>query len=376
MKKLRIGIVCYPSIGGSGIIATELGKKLATNGHEIHFISYEPPFRLNRDQKNILFHKVPINEYSLFKFPDYTLPLSVTISDVHHKFGLDIVHVHYAVPHATAALLAKDICKNCLHTAPKVITTLHGTDISLLANDPSLKPIIRYSIEKSDAVTAVSSWLAKETTKTLKTRKEIEVIHNFYDPIPVKKDKQKLRWDLGLPANDFLLIHLSNLRSVKRIPDLLKIVSLLRKDRKIKLVIASGGDFKQYNSLANKLEVSKQIKIFPKVKDVESLISACNLGLFTSKTESFGLSILECMSYGLPVISTNVGGIPEVIENGKSGWLFEVGEVKKIAEMVIRIKVDSAKYSQASKNAILRSREFTSEKIVPRYEELYKKIVK
>ncbi len=370
---MKIAIVCHPTIGGSGIIATELGLKLAQKGHEIHFISYEKPFRLSADNKNVYFHKVPINEYSLFKYPDYTLPLAVTISDIHHKFNLDIVHAHYAIPHATAALLAKDICANCLHSSPKVVTTLHGTDISLLGDDPSLKPIIRYSIEKSDRVTAVSEWLALTTKEKLCPKKEIEVIHNFYDPTPSKKDKHKLRWDLKLPANDFLLIHLSNLRPVKRVQDLLSIMKLLKEEKKIKLVIASGADFSGYLKLARKMRVENKIKVLRDVKDIAPVIQACNLGIFTSQSESFGLSILECMSYGLPVIATNVGGVPEVIQDKVSGRIYKVGDIKNMAKTIMSLRDDQKKYSEMSIKAKEIAKEFVSENIVGKYEKIYLK---
>ncbi len=368
---MKIAIVCHPTIGGSGIIATELGLKLAQKGHEIHFISYEKPFRLRADNKNVFFHKVPVNEYSLFKYPDYTLPLAVTISDIHHKYNLDIVHAHYAIPHATAALLAKDICANCLHSSPKVVTTLHGTDISLLGDDPSLKPIIRYSIEKSDAVTAVSEWLALTTKEKLCPKKKIEVIYNFYDPTPSKKDKQKLRWDLKLPANDFLLIHLSNLRPVKRIPDLLSIMKLLKEEKKIKLIIASGADFSDYWKLAKKMRVEHKLKVLRDVKDIANVIQACNLGVFTSESESFGLSILECMSYGLPVVSTNVAGIPEQITDKWNGLLFKLGDYKQASKHILKLRDDKDLYKQMSERALVSSKAYNSGEIVEKYSKLY-----
>lgn len=369
---MKIGIVCYPSIGGSGIVATELGNKLSLMGHKIFFISYEEPFRLIKNE-NTTFHKVEINEYSLFKYPDYTLPLAVKISDIHHKYNLDVVHAHYAVPHAAASLLAKNICNNCMHSSPKVITTLHGTDISLLAEDKSLKPIIQYSIEKSDGVTAVSAWLARETLKKIKIKKEIEVIHNFYDPVKPKKDKLGLRWKLGLRPNDFVAIHMSNLRPVKRIHDLLKIVSEV-KNNKFKLLLLAGGDFSKYQPVVKKLGIENRVVVKKNVLDIENYITASDIGLFTSESESFGLSVLECMSYGVPVVSTSVGGIPEVVLNNDTGFLFDLGDIFGMAKKLDFLTENRDEVRvMGEKSKIFALEEFNSEKQVQKYEDFYKK---
>lgn len=371
-KFLKIAIVCYPSIGGSGIIATELGLKLAKIGHQVHFISYEKPFRLTNNkgvQKNIFFHKVPINEYSLFKFPDYSLPLSTTITEVHHKYNLDIVHAHYAVPHATAALLAKQICSHCLHTYPKVITTLHGTDISLMANDRSLSPVVKYSVEKSDAVSSVSNWLAKETHKTLKTKKEITTIYNFFDPKPPTKTKLQSRFELGLRPNDLVAIHLSNLRPVKRIQDLLTIAKQV-KYRKFKLLILAGGDFSPYQKQVDKLKLGSKVIVRQNVSDIENYITASDIGLFTSESESFGLSILECMSYGLPIVATRTGGVPEVVDK-KTGYLEKIGDTKSMANRIDEVATNRDLLKKLSEGALKKSKVFSSEIVVSQYEQLY-----
>ncbi len=258
-KKLKIGIVCYPTIGGSGVVATNLGSELAKLGHEVHFISYEPPFKLDIDQKNIFFHKVELTGHALFKYPDYTLPLAVKMVDIAGKYKLDLMHVHYAVPHATAALLAREIAKEEKIHFPNVVTTLHGTDITLLARDKTIMPVIKYSIESSCGVTAVSNSLKKDTLKALKSSKDILVIHNFYDPKKITKSRSVIRKKLGLKEDDFVVIHLSNLRPVKRIPNLLEIISKVKSDPRIKLLILSGGDFSQYKDIAEKYGIQDRI---------------------------------------------------------------------------------------------------------------------
>ena len=246
VKKLSIGITCYPSVGGSGIVASQLGSELARLGHKVHFISYEPPFRLDRKQPNVFFHQVELNEYKLFKYPDYTLPLAVKMVEVADKHKLDILHVHYAVPHATAALLATQIARDQMQHAPHVITTLHGTDITLLARDPNLGPIIKYSIESSCGVTAVSRSLKTETIQVLKSRKPIEVIYNFYRPKPPRKGRQEVRRALRVRKDDFLLIHMSNLRPVKRAQDVLRVLAELKDQPNIKLLILAGESFEPF----------------------------------------------------------------------------------------------------------------------------------
>src|SRR5712691_1413777 len=225
MRPLSIGITCYPSVGGSGIVASQLGSELARLGHKVHFIAYEPPFRLEPHHPRVSFHQVEVNEYGVFKYPDYTLPLAVKMVAISDKFKLDVLHVHYAVPHATAALLATAIARERGQHAPRVITTLHGTDISLLGRDPNLRPIVKYSIENSDGVTAVSESLRRETVQVLRTRKHIEVIHNFFRPKLPSKSRAEVRRAMGVEDSDFLLIHMSNLRPVKRIPDILQVLS-------------------------------------------------------------------------------------------------------------------------------------------------------
>ena len=375
-KLLKIGIVCYPSVGGSGIVATNLGIELAKLGHEVHFISYETPFRLVQKHPRVHFHKVNINEYGLFKYPDYTLPLAVTIEEVQKKHKLDVVHVHYAVPHATAALLARRIMRQNGTPLPKVVTTLHGTDITLLARDKNLFEVIKYSIERSHGVTAVSQSLKDETIKVLKTEKPIEVIHNFYTPPPVTKTRNVIRKGLKIKDNDFVAIHLSNLRAVKRIPDLLKIASLAKKNPQFKLLVLAGGDFAPYSELAKKLKLGKQLIIKERVNDIANYINASDIGIYTSGEESFGMGILETMSYGKTVLATSAGGVKEVVENGKDGFLFKIGDVKSMANKLTELMDNPELVTQLGQAAKQSSREkFCSSIIVPKYVEYYKKII-
>ena len=375
-KKLKVGIVCYPSIGGSGVVATNLGAELAKLGHQVHFISYEAPFKLNTKQKNIFFHKVEINKYSLFKYPDYTLPLAVKMVEVAHKYKLDLMHVHYAVPHATAALLAVEIAKEEKLCFPNVVTTLHGTDITLLGRDKTVMPVIKYSIESSCGVTAVSNSLKKDTLKVLKSKRHIEVIHNFYDPKKITKSALTVRKSLGVKKNDFLIVHLSNLRIVKRIPDLLNIIAKVKHNSRIKLLILSGGDFAPYKLLVKKLGIANKIIIKNGIKDIENYINASDIGLYTSEEESFGMGILETMSYGKPVLATNVGGIGEFMKHGKTGFLFPLGAIGSFAKKLEELSGDTAQTESLGKQArkvVLAG--FSSAKVVDQYIAYYKKVM-
>ena len=316
---LKIGIVCYPTIGGSGIVATELGLLLAEAGHEVHFISYEKPVRLRMEHPNWFFHPVIVNEYALFKYPDYTLPLSVRISEVSQEFGLDILHVHYAVPHATAALLARLMLGET--RTPAIITTLHGTDTNLLGNDPHYRPIIKYSIENSCGVTTVSESLKQQTIATFGITAPIEVIPNFYEPLPPTQSPAAIRAGLGVKDDEILLLHMSNLRPGKRVGDLLAAVALTKNCARIKLLILAGGDFQPYESEVQRLGLTDHVQVRNNVRDISDFLSACDLGLYASEEESFGLSILETLSHGKPVVATQIGGIPEVVQHHQTGLL-------------------------------------------------------
>lgn len=316
---LKVGIVCYPTIGGSGIVATELGLLLAEAGHEVHFISYEKPVRLRVEHPNWFFHPVLVNEYALFKYPDYTLPLSVRISEVSQEFGLDILHVHYAVPHATAALLARLMLGET--RTPALITTLHGTDTNLLGNDPHYRPIIKYSIENSCGVTTVSESLKNQTIATFGITAPIEVIPNFYEPQPPTQSPIAIRVGLGVKDDEILLLHMSNLRPGKRVGDLLEAVALAKNRTRIKLLILAGGDFQPYEAEVERLDLTDHVQVRNNVRDISDFLSACDLGVYASEEESFGLSILETLSHGKPVVATQVGGIPEVVQQNQTGLL-------------------------------------------------------
>jgi len=373
--KLKIGIVCYPTVGGSGIVASQLGNFLAKLGHQVHFISYDPPFRLNLHKPNIFFHKVELNEYTLFKYPDYTLPLSVKIVEVSQKYNLDILHVHYAVPHATAGLLAKNIANRQHLKFPHLITTLHGTDITLLGNDKNLMPVIKYSIEQSCGVTAVSQSLSNDTKIALRTKKPIEVIHNFYNTLHIKHSRAWVRKKLKIKDTDFVAIHMSNLRPVKRIPDLLKITSKIPNPN-FKLLILAGGDFKPYEKLLKNLKLQNKVIIKENILDIENYVHASDVGIYTSGEESFGMAALETMAYGKPVLATNAGGIPEFMQHGKTGYLLKVGDVNAFAKKLIELIKNPDLTKTLGHNAALRAKnDFSGAVIVKKYLNYYQKIM-
>ena len=369
---LRIGITCYPTVGGSGILATELGEELAARGHEIHFISYDPPFRLKQDAPRIHFHPVRVNGYDLFKYPDYTLPLSVKMAEVSRAHRLDLLHVHYAVPHATAAVLAHDMLPP--GERPVVITTLHGTDTTLLGRDPGYGPAIRHALDRSDAVTAVSAYLRGETLRLLGVTRPIEVIHNFFEPKPAQRDRAEVRAELGL-RDEARVLHLSNLRSVKRIPLLLQAVARIQPRESFKLLILAGGDFAPFEADVKRLGLEGRVIVRTNVIDIESYLQAADIGFFTSESESFCLSILEAMNFGCPSVSTRVGGIPELVEEGVSGVLVPTADPDDLARAVESLLLDPVRRATICAAARMRARErFSAPVIVPRYEALYHRV--
>jgi N-acetyl-alpha-D-glucosaminyl L-malate synthase BshA len=377
MQPLKIGITCYPSVGGSGIVASQLGSELARRGHQVHFISYEPPFRLERRHPNIYFHQVQLNEYRLFKYPDYTLPLAVKMVEVSNKFELDILHVHYAVPHATAALLARQIARQEGLHAARVITTLHGTDITLLARDPNLGPIIKFSTESSCGVTAVSHSLREETIQVLETSKPIEVIHNFYRPRPPRKSRRAVRQALGLRPEDFVLIHLSNLRPVKRAQDILKVVGLLKDDPRIRLLVLAGGPFDPFEPLVRELGIEERVVVRSNVVDIENYIAAADCGIYASERESFGMGVLETMSFGKPVVATRVGGVAEIVVDGQTGFLRRLGDIRAMARAVRTLAEDPGLAARMGAAAKARAAEcFSAEASVSRYEDFYRRVLR
>ena len=371
-RPLKIGITCYPSVGGSGILATALGEELARCGHEIHFISYEKPFRLPKKSPRIFFHPVAINDYGLFKYPDYTLPLSVKMAEVSREHRLDILHVHYAVPHATAAILARAMLPRKLQ--PRVVTTLHGTDTTLLGADPGYAPAIHHALTHSDAVTTVSNFLKQETRRVLGFNGPMRVIHNFFEPRVPQRSREEVRRELGL-RDEVLIFHSSNLRPLKRIDLLLEIVARICPRESFKLLILAGGNFAPFAKDVRRLKLENRIIVRESVADIEDYLQAADLGLFTSETESFCLSILEAMCFTCPSVATCVGGIPEVIEDNKTGLLVPFGDVDKLARAVETLIQDATLRAKLGTAAKARAREkFSAQTIVPRYETLYRRV--
>jgi len=369
---LRIGITCYPSVGGSGVLATALGEDLAGRGHEVHFISYERPFRLPADGPRLHFHPVVINDYELFRFPDYTLPLSVRMAEVSRDHRLDVLHVHYAVPHATAAILARSMLPR--EQQPRLVTTLHGTDTTLLGYDPGYAPAIRYALTWSDAVTAVSEALKRETQRVLDFDGSIEVIHNFFAPRPPRRSGGEVRRELGL-GKEVVVVHSSNLRPGKRIDLLLETVARVRPREAFKLLILAGEPFAPFAEHVRRLGLADRVVVREKVNDIEDYLQVADIGLFTSETESFCLSILEAMCFGCPSVSTRVGGIPEVVEDNRSALLVPSGDVEALASALEALIHDEARRRVLGRAAQARARElFSAEIIVPRYEALYRRL--
>ena len=371
-RPLKIAITCYPSVGGSGILASELGEELAARGHEIHFISYEPPFRLPVGPR-IFFHPVAVNSYDLFKYPDYTLPLSVKMAEVSRDHRLDVLHVHYAVPHATAAVLARSM----LHQEHqlRIITTLHGTDTTLLGRDPGYGPAIRHALEHSDAITTVSEFMRRETVRLLGVQRPIEVIHNFFEPHPAARPRAEVRRELGLADGEALLLHLSNLRPLKRIDLLLDTVARLHPRGGFRLVILAGTDSAPLAAEVRRRGLGDRVMVRERVTAIEDYLQAADLGLFTSELESFCLSILELMSIGCPSAAFAVGGIPEVTLAGETGLLVPFGDTAALAQGVQSLLADPARRAALGGAARIRARsQFSAAAIVPRYEALYRQV--
>ena len=371
-RPLKLGITCYPSVGGSGILASELGEELAARGHEVHFISYEPPFRLPAGPR-VFFHPVVVNSYDLFKYPDYTLPLSVKMAEVSRDHALDVLHVHYAVPHATAAFLACSMLPT--DRRPRVITTLHGTDTTLLGRDPGYGPAIRHALEHSDAITTVSGFMRRETIRLLGVSRPIEVIHNFFEPHPASRPRAEVRRELGLADGEAMLLHLSNLRALKRIDLLLATAARLAPDQRFKLVILAGDSFAPFAAEVARLGLGDRIVVRERVTDIENYLQAADLGLFTSEVESFCLSILELMSVGCPSVAFDVGGIPEVVQSGESGLLVPFGNTTALAAAAGSLLADPVRRAALGRAAQSRARgHFSATAIIPRYEALYRQV--
>jgi L-malate glycosyltransferase len=371
-RPLNIGITCYPSVGGSGILATALGEELARRGHDVHFISYDRPFRLPTDGPRLHFHPVQINTYGLFKYPDYTLPLSVKMAEVSRDHGLDVLHVHYAVPHATAALLARSMLPP--ERQPRVVTTLHGTDTTLLGIDAGYGPAIRHALAHSDAVTTVSDYLKQVTWQLLAFDGPIDVIHNFFNPRSPSRSREEVRHELGL-NDEVLILHCSNLRPVKRIDLLLDAAAGVRPRESFKLVILAGESFAPFADDVRRLGLGDRVIVREKVEEIEDYLQAADLGLYASETESFCLSILEAMCFACPSVSTRVGGIPEVVEDGVTGLLVPFGDAAGLTRAVEGLIREPSRRKQLGRAAqTIAFERFSAEVIVPRYEALYRRL--
>ncbi|PLT28354.1 N-acetyl-alpha-D-glucosaminyl L-malate synthase BshA [Peribacillus deserti] len=372
--KLKIGITCYPTVGGSGAVATELGKLLAERGHEIHFISSSMPFRLKRRYPNIYYHQVEVNQYSVFQYPPYDLALASKMAEVAKREQLDILHVHYAIPHAVCAILARQMAG----TDVKIVTTLHGTDITVLGYDPSLTESIKFGIEKSDVVTAVSSALVDQTYALIQPDKEIQTVHNFIDERVYRKtDSAYLKQEYGIAEDEKVIIHVSNFRGVKRVSDVVQSFYEIQKRIPSKLMLVGDGpEMSVVCKLASELGIEDKILTLGKQDNLEDLYSISDLMLLLSMKESFGLVLIEAMACGVPCIGTDVGGIPEVIEDGETGFLCKIGDYKEAADKALLLLTDDRKHREFSEAAQKTVHEkFRASLIVLQYEEIYERLL-
>jgi N-acetyl-alpha-D-glucosaminyl L-malate synthase BshA len=372
-RPLKIGITCYPSLGGSGVVATELGKILAEKGHEIHFITHSMPFRLGKFQRNIFYHEVEVTDYYVFRYPPYDLSLASKMNQVARNVGLDILHVHYAVPHAICAYLAKELSGDRL----KVVTTLHGTDITVLAQDETLKDIIRLGIRKSDAVTAVSRDLIRETRELLDIAEPIDLTYNFVDKrVYYPRECSDLRRDYAEP-HEKVLMHISNFRPVKRTSDVVDVFVKVNEVMPTKLVlVGEGPDLPKLQHKIAALGLSDRVHFLGKQDDVAQVISIADLMMLPSEKESFGLVALEAMACGVPTIGSIAGGIPELVQHGVTGYLAPIGNTDEMAGYAISLLQDEAKYAEFREACLKRAHgEFCDEKITSQYENIYYRVL-
>lgn len=374
---MKIGMVCYPTFGGSGVVATELGKALAAKGHEIHFITYSEPVRLGSFNKNIFYHEVRVSDYPLFDYPPYELVLASKLVDVVKYEKLDVLHVHYAIPHASAAYMARQILAKEGINIP-FITTLHGTDITLVGRDSSFEPVITFAINESDAVTAVSESLREDTFKHFKVDRPVEVVPNFINSKKLHKNAKEscnLR-QIFAPNGEKILCHISNFRPVKRMTDVVEVFARVRKEIPAKLLlIGDGPERHNVESLCRQLGICEDVEVLGKLKNPTESLFCSDLFLLPSETESFGLAALEAMAAGVPVISSNTGGIPEVNVHGYSGFLSDVGDVDDMAANALLLLKDEELLTKFKAQALVQASAFELETILPMYENLYAQVI-
>jgi N-acetyl-alpha-D-glucosaminyl L-malate synthase BshA len=372
---MKIGITCYPTYGGSGIVATELGLELANRGHEVHFITYANPIRLDATIPRIHYHEVEVSNYPLFQYPPYCLALASRMAEVAESYDLDLLHVHYAIPHSISAMLARQMLQT---TRPlPFITTLHGTDITLVGADPSYFKITKFSIEESDGITAISEDLRRHTVDVFDVRNEIRVIYNFVNCTTYAPDPERRGIERFAPNGEKLLIHLSNFRPVKRVQDCIRVLAEVRKHTDARLLMVGDGPERgPAEHLAWQLGVNRHVEFLGKQNQVERLIRLAHVLLMPSEMESFGLAALEAMACGVPAVGTRVGGVPELIADGEDGFLEKVGDIEGQAMRVVQLLTDDALHTRMAQAARqTASTRFCTEKIIPLYEDYYEQIL-
>lgn len=372
---MRIGIVCYPTFGGSGVVATELGKELALKGHDVHFITYDLPVRFDHFLSNLHYHEVRVSDYPLFDYQPYELVLASRIVDVVKHEGLDLMHVHYAIPHASAAFMAREILKSQGLYIP-FITTLHGTDITLVGKDASFEPVITFAINQSDAVTAVSESLRADTFEHFGVTREVEVIPNFIDLGRYEGCVTDGVIKAFAPNGEKILFHASNFRPVKRVEDVVRVFSKIKEEIPCKLLLAGDGpERSKIEALCRELGTCADVHFLGKVKNIEEVYSVADAFLLPSETESFGLAALEAMASGVPVISTNTGGIPEINIHGETGYLSNVGDVDDMATNALKLLNNRELMTQFKRNSLERAKVFSKSNVIPTYERLYESVL-
>jgi N-acetyl-alpha-D-glucosaminyl L-malate synthase BshA len=373
---MKLGITCYPTFGGSGAVATELGLHLAARGHEVHFVSYAQPFRLGSFRERVYFHEVGLQEYPLFEHPHYTLNLAVAIHETARKHGLDLMHVHYAIPHATSAWIAREMLAG--EADLPIVTTLHGTDITLVGMQPSFHSITQFSILRSQGITAVSNYLRDETVRDFGVPEDrIAVIPNFVDVSLYQRDLQPCHRSFFAQPEDKVLMHVSNFRSLKRVTDVVEVFARVRARLPARLVmVGDGPDRPRALERAEELGVERDVVFLGKHASVDELLRCADLFLLPSESESFGLAALEAMACGTPVVATRVGGLPEVVPHGEAGYLLDVGDVDGMAAAALELLGDKARWWQASRAArAVAVERFSAERVVPEYERYYQQVL-